>query len=1183
MGEPSRDNSISNGVGRDARGVSSFVGADGGEHTKSGTYAVDSSTGKVSSGEACNSSKDARSVRNAVEPSREKSISGIVGKGSSKGATSFSSCSVGASDGSKDANSARIVMETSRAKDISSAVGNGSGKGASSVTSHVGDGRGKYAKSVGSAAGASSMENSGAENVSSGVGNGRSKSGRFTSSFVATASGDHAISVSSATAASSGKNTKTVVGTDFSKQAANGKDVSRALGTDGDTKAKGREGTKGKSPEGFASAEDIMDLNSMEGMEGVEVTSAIGVIRAASGTTPSPARPGNAAVSGAEAPDLPTMRVGARGISLKRRLGGTPTFCEAVREEIRDYRAEVLQSTGGMHEPAVEEQHCCRLCPYRPLEDASSLIGHLDAHHGPKKHPLRNFLRTAQQVWDDVSHMAGPWELDEENQVTCTPLARTAELVREWNKELDTIAVTEYAFKTLITTGGARLLHVSHPAWQSGVTRSSNRISMTDEFVKNTASYAILHQGRAVQVRSRLVGDASRSAMELGLAKGIPKEQAIRKLIYGIGMGDSIQQKTHKMRCNVGKLRNEMSDLKIDATVNCLQAAVGNLPEGKQGRREKGQLSRCISIKGRTGTLLTLRTAPSEKAEFQIEALREACPEELRSTVHTIASDNPPILLSVFAQLQEIFPNLECIIEDWVHIKIRCEKVSGGKRNQVSTLMHKAGAHFFHVPRRDEGENYHTEGGENVRIAKASYEENKGICKTEALAVMKGLSQRGGCPKEFGIVVAAIRKIGEADLHKRDGKGKRARTLEQILESQLSHYSWFRNNCIRQKEMTKEERAEASAGTATNEAVHKEVGAFMSNIFKQDMGLIWAKLRLIVFAKLSASMLRLFHSTPLTQQEVLVDVSTMLRNEKRIAIKVWEAGEYNLEQKRRTAASKREKVYRILEKHRRQRILKKRGVIFEGARRVEESRAFRKAARQRTFKKRNCGFFGAGTATSATSAAVRGKKWRKENAGRKKMLAPIRAFRQIPADFPRMTVTTAPVARASPSKNEAAISATAGRNRPGPGGQMQATEAKCVCVLEPARRQSEEPERKRRKVQTCSGSPCPTEPSTPQKGALEKAERKKDAERSRRYREKKKHASIPTRPATRSKEERAEETRKKKNARQASYRKRKAVMIPIYLSTEGYPCKIESSQSLPMIRGSWRALCNIGLVYSRVR
>jgi len=58
-----------------------------------------------------------------------------------------------------------------------------------------------------------------------------------------------------------------------------------------------------------------------------------------------------------------------------------------------------------------------------------------------------------------------------------------------------------------------------------------------------------------------------------------------------------------------------------------------------------------------------------------------------------------------------LMPNLKTITEDPVHIRIRLEKVSHEKQNQISALAHEAALVFFGVPRSwKDGDGYQLDG-----------------------------------------------------------------------------------------------------------------------------------------------------------------------------------------------------------------------------------------------------------------------------------------------------------------------------------------------------------------------------------------------------------------------------------------------------------------------------------------
>ena len=93
-----------------------------------------------------------------------------------------------------------------------------------------------------------------------------------------------------------------------------------------------------------------------------------------------------------------------------------------------------------------------------------------------------------------------------------------------------------------------------------------------------------------------------------------------------------------------------------------MQATTGQVPEGKKKppglELDGSEARRCMTVKGRTGTLLYIGAAFGEGFDEQLGCLEEAVPLEFRAHVRTIKSDAPVVLKSQMARLRLVFPSL---------------------------------------------------------------------------------------------------------------------------------------------------------------------------------------------------------------------------------------------------------------------------------------------------------------------------------------------------------------------------------------------------------------------------------------------------------------------------------------------------------------------------------------------
>ena len=432
------------------------------------------------------------------------------------------------------------------------------------------------------------------------------------------------------------------------------------------------------------------------------------------------------------------------------------------------------------------------------------------------------------------------------------------------------------------------------------------------------------------------------------------------------------------MRETVGLLFHEFSDLSVDATVNIMQSISGNVPEGKTGSRLPEQERCCLTAKGRTGSVLAIEPIRAEDFAELLRGLETAVPLNFRGRVLSVCTDSPKRLLSDTGCLLATFPNLRCVSEDPVHARLRLETCSGNQANQVSILVQGINMDLFQRPKeRQAGETFRwddqqvTEDGEAARRA---YTAGLLTSPAEAQEIISRALTMEGSPADYGMLLAAAGVIGANDMTRRNGKGQDSRTLGEILEAQCDHYSYLRNHALRRGEMTQTQQEEKACGTASNEAFHKEVGVWGQRITRQTRRLLGAKLRVLLFLKLSTFIFRKLHTRAHAQGYIAAVVAAQLADGRDLKLLREDDAEYRVRQEKELAAKDRERVYCQREKVRKTRLALSRGISFVYPRRGDGLTA-RAVARARTFQSRTLRSSGR---PEQKKHAERSKHWRSE-------------------------------------------------------------------------------------------------------------------------------------------------------------------------------------------------------------
>ena len=448
-------------------------------------------------------------------------------------------------------------------------------------------------------------------------------------------------------------------------------------------------------------------------------------------------------------------------------------------------------------------------------------------------------------------------------------------------------------------------MHYDHPDLAQAV-RLSNRLTVTQQFLRDLLAHSSQVKFRPMSTRDRLREFAIRNKGppdQAGLATLIPDRGCITDILKRILNGKTVGDMIAAMKNRAGDYFNEFSDLSVDGTVNVVQSLVGSVPTGKSGATG----DKCLTLKGRTGMVVGVGISHSESFEAHYGFFEESVPSDWRGTVQTIFTDHPPALLSKWSKLVQLFPSLKAICEDPAHLKIRLEKVSNEKDNQISKLVHPVAMQFFGLPRsRKAGEGYRFTSAEDATESRAGYAEGSGMSDAEAKQFHQSRGSLEVTAENFGKLLGSIAVIGADQLERKDKQG---RTLGSLLEAQCDHYAYLRNGSLRLAELSEKERDEKAIGTASNEGLHREVGGLGACVWRQSHPLAAAKFRGFVLKKLSASFLRKHNTAAREQTAVMAGVAGYFSNMKApIIVKGYTTATDLLEKCQQRAAGIREKI-----------------------------------------------------------------------------------------------------------------------------------------------------------------------------------------------------------------------------------------------------------------------------------
>ena len=182
------------------------------------------------------------------------------------------------------------------------------------------------------------------------------------------------------------------------------------------------------------------------------------------------------------------------------------------------------------------------------------------------------------------SRWIAPWAVLDTTDKTTQPswdsrgcLEETARLIKVWNKGVDLAACESQreSLKWLVTEHGGKLLAPHHPELAAGVRLTANT-TVSFGFLRHAMALCLRTRGRPTSLRERLVEEACRSGLEMGVPAAMPAEGFLSEHVMPrIWRGATSTKRINNMRALAHTLHGEYSDLTFDATVDCCQSTLG--------------------------------------------------------------------------------------------------------------------------------------------------------------------------------------------------------------------------------------------------------------------------------------------------------------------------------------------------------------------------------------------------------------------------------------------------------------------------------------------------------------------------------------------------------------------------------------------------------------------------------
>jgi hypothetical protein len=284
----------------------------------------------------------------------------------------------------------------------------------------------------------------------------------------------------------------------------------------------------------------------------------------------------------------------------------------------------------------------------------------------------------------------------------------------------------------------------------------------------------------------------------------------------------------------------EWEILSHDATFKCLFSIIGQ----QRMAQVVGEYHALHTFLGKTGALPGLSLQPTEGNTYFKCAAQEVLPEAARSITKWIFSDSPESV----GDATDVFPALQGVAEDAVHLVIRVEACFGEKRTALSRevllLQRKFSAPMPSQiynggppPPEEEGI---WDFPKRKRLQKPTEEKWDTYCKKPYKRHQEYIDD---------LIETAHRFPDE--MRRKDCKG---RTVLEILKAGAAykHFAYLRNGSHIRSTLSPADSSLLAWGTCGNEALHAQINSTQSTVIQQHAERFPTKLKAFTLGKLLA-------------------------------------------------------------------------------------------------------------------------------------------------------------------------------------------------------------------------------------------------------------------------------------------------------------------------------------------
>ncbi len=368
--------------------------------------------------------------------------------------------------------------------------------------------------------------------------------------------------------------------------------------------------------------------------------------------------------------DEAVVHVGDELLSLLRREVATTVKCIARR---------AYQGENG--------DFPCPLCPFRRFDRKKRLQHHLDAYHSSR----------TQFVASGTKQLKAITVLFDDDRLTGEPAlmlqTRTAAIMRQTIAPplQGSVNLIDRSIRLVYTERGPEF-HNREALENSREHRRVRNTYYTHGFAEIFRVECLVQHARVKSCLPRLIMIAKQQGNQLA---GLYSLRVATWWPFVEDVFTSLQSQIFRQSlARAFVLHEEFESISVDATLKVCTTILGQAsyrarPEVRNAAAfgDSESMRRLLTVRGRTGCVLSLEPLTSEGSPEVSMALQTSLPAEARPQVKYIACDNPTPVL--WHHLVDVFPNLHIMSLDPVHLAIIYEYATWRKRTAGSSLLRR--------------------------------------------------------------------------------------------------------------------------------------------------------------------------------------------------------------------------------------------------------------------------------------------------------------------------------------------------------------------------------------------------------------------------------------------------------------------------------------------------------------